>query len=56
MYFFAQDAGALGAIQRRSVIQAAGELLNKVDARYRSSDGEWIGITGRVRTVDYNTI
>jgi len=30
-------------------------LLNKVDARYRSSDGEWVGITGRVRTVDYNT-
>jgi len=33
-------------------IQAVGhplpeELLNKVDARYRSSDGEWIGITGR---------
>jgi len=53
--YFAQDAGALGAIKGGSGHQAE-ELLNKVDARYRSSDGEWIGITGRVRTVDYNTI
>jgi len=33
--FFAQDAGALGALEGGSVIEAAGELLNKVDARYR---------------------
>ncbi len=54
--FFAQDAGALGALQK--VGQSAKlpqALLNKVDAQYRSPQGEWIGVTGRVRAVDYNT-
>lgn len=54
--FFAQDAGALGALEKAGRSSKLPEqLLNKVDARYRSSDGEWVGITGRVRTVDYNT-
>ena len=54
--FFAQDAGALGALEKAGRSSNLPEqLLNKVDARYRSSDGEWVGITGRVRTVDYNT-
>jgi iron(III) transport system substrate-binding protein len=54
--FFAQDAGALGAIQKTGMVAQLPEaLLNKVDARYRSPEGKWVGITGRVRTVDYNT-
>jgi iron(III) transport system substrate-binding protein len=54
--FFAQDAGALGALQKAGrSSQLPEQFLNKVDARYRSSAGQWVGITGRVRTVDYNT-
>lgn len=54
--FFAQDAGALGALA------AAGRLnklpdkyLNQVESRFRSPKGEWVGVSGRARTVVYNT-
>ncbi|MDB9373025.1 iron ABC transporter substrate-binding protein [Nodularia sphaerocarpa] len=54
--FFAQDAGALGAIQKAGrAVQLPSSLLNKVDSAYRSPQGQWVGVTGRVRTVDYNT-
>lgn len=54
--FFAQDAGALGAMQKAGRSSKLPEQsLNQVDARYRSSDAQWVGVTGRVRTVDYNT-
>ncbi|MBD2342919.1 iron ABC transporter substrate-binding protein [Anabaena subtropica] len=54
--FFAQDAGALGAIQKADkVVQLPTAILNRVDSAYRSPEGKWVGITGRVRTVDYNT-
>lgn len=53
--FFAQDAGALGALSREGRLQKIpGALLDKVEPRFRSPAGEWIGITGRARTVDYN--
>ncbi|MCT7958043.1 iron ABC transporter substrate-binding protein [Laspinema palackyanum] len=54
--FFAQDAGALGALQKADrTAKLPEDILNKVESRYRSPEGEWVGITGRVRTVDYNT-
>ncbi|MDJ0799249.1 MAG: iron ABC transporter substrate-binding protein [Calothrix sp. MO_167.B12] len=54
--FFAQDAGALGAIQKAGkAIQLKPEILNQVENKYRSPQGKWVGITGRVRSVDYNT-
>nr|WP_263012758.1 iron ABC transporter substrate-binding protein [Laspinema sp. D3b] len=54
--FFAQDAGALGALQKADrTAKLPEEILNKVESRYRSPQGEWVGITGRVRTLDYNT-
>lgn len=54
--FFAQDAGALGALQQQNKLAALPtSLLNQVDSRYRSPEGQWVGISGRVRTVDYNT-
>lgn len=54
--FFAQDAGALGAIQKAGkTAQLPTSLLNQVDSVYRSPNGQWLGITGRVRVVDYNT-
>lgn len=54
--FFAQDGGALGAIQSAGkTVALPASILNLVDSNYRSPEGKWIGITGRVRTVDYNT-
>ncbi|WP_414544864.1 iron ABC transporter substrate-binding protein [Nostoc sp. CCY0012] len=54
--FFGQDAGALGALQKAGrTVQLPTSLLNQVDSAYRSPEGQWIGVTGRVRTVDYNT-
>lgn len=53
--FFAQDAGALGALSKEGrLLKISEPLLDKVDPKFRSSDDEWIGITGRARVVDYN--
>lgn len=53
---FAQDAGALGAIAREGMfVKLPADLLNRVDPRFRSPIGEWVGISGRARTVVYNT-
>jgi iron(III) transport system substrate-binding protein len=53
--FFAQDAGALGALSKEGrLLKLPDSLLGKVEPRFRSPKGEWMGITGRARTVDYN--
>lgn len=54
--FFGQDGGALGALQRAGrTAEIPNSLLNQVDSAFRSPEGQWVGISGRVRTVDYNT-
>ncbi|MBW4650511.1 MAG: iron ABC transporter substrate-binding protein [Kastovskya adunca ATA6-11-RM4] len=54
--FFGQDAGALGALQTENRTQALPDtVLNKVDQRFRSPEGEWVGISGRARVLAYNT-
>lgn len=54
--FFGQDAGALGALQRANrTRQLPDNTLNKVNSRFRSPEGQWIGISGRARVIDYNT-
>ncbi|HEY9643202.1 MAG TPA: iron ABC transporter substrate-binding protein, partial [Coleofasciculaceae cyanobacterium] len=54
--FFAQDAGALGALQKSNrTTPLSDALLKQVDDRYRSTAGQWVGVTGRMRTIDYNT-
>jgi len=54
--FFAQDAGALGALSKEGrLVKLSDQLLNKVDPKFRSTSGDWIGITGRARVIDYNT-
>ncbi|MBD2342920.1 iron ABC transporter substrate-binding protein [Anabaena subtropica FACHB-260] len=54
--FFAQDAGALGTLERlKRTLPISSNLLNQVDSRYRSPQGQWLGISGRARVINYNT-
>ncbi|MBW4646496.1 MAG: iron ABC transporter substrate-binding protein [Goleter apudmare HA4340-LM2] len=54
--FFAQDAGALGTLQRQKrTLPISSNLLNQVDSRFRSPQGHWLGISGRARVLNYNT-
>ncbi len=53
--FFAQDAGALGALAAQGrLIELPEDVLNRVEPRFRSPQGVWVGISGRARVVAYN--
>ena len=54
--YIAQDAGALGAVQAAGLFSALDtDLLSRVAASFRSREGMWVGLSGRVRVVVYNT-
>ena len=54
--FFAQDAGALGALAAQDRLQKLPDsILQRVEERFRSPEGEWVGTSGRARVVVYNT-
>ena len=54
--FFAQDAGALGAVAAAGLFAPLdGPTIAVVPAAYRATDGTWTGITGRVRVLAYST-
>ena len=54
--FFAQDAGALGALDAAGLLAKLPEgTLNAVEPRFRSAEGDWVGISGRARVVVYNS-
>jgi iron(III) transport system substrate-binding protein len=54
--FFAQDPGSLGAVEAQQLFaELPDSILNRVDERFRDPDGHWIGTSGRVRVVVYNT-
>jgi iron(III) transport system substrate-binding protein len=53
--YFAQDAGALGAVALAGhLIKLPDALLTKVEERFRSPKGEWVGLSGRARVLNYN--
>jgi iron(III) transport system substrate-binding protein len=52
--FFAQDPGGLGAVEGLFDTLPA-DLLEQVPAWARSTEGLWVGISGRARVVAYNT-
>jgi iron(III) transport system substrate-binding protein len=54
--YFAQDAGALGALEaagRFSTLPS--EVVEVVDPAFRAPSDAWTGVTGRVRVLAYNT-
>ena len=54
--FFSQDAGALGALQKESLLaELPSEVFDRVDPRFRSTEGRWVGVSGRARVVAYNS-
>lgn len=53
--FFAQDAGALGAVSKAGFLKTLDQdILGLVPAEYAAKDGSWIGVSGRVRVLNYN--
>ena len=53
--FLSQDAGSLGMLQDEGRLTDLGQdLLDRVDARFRSRKGQWVGISGRARIVAYD--
>ena len=54
--FFAQDAGALGALSSEGrFAQLDTGTLEQVDPQFRSVNGDWVGVSGRARVAVYNT-
>jgi iron(III) transport system substrate-binding protein len=54
--YFAQDAGALGALQAEGLLTGLpDDVLSSVEPTFRSREDQWTGTTGRVRVIAYNT-
>ncbi|HEV2529934.1 MAG TPA: extracellular solute-binding protein [Thermomicrobiales bacterium] len=54
--YFGQDAGALGALAAAgSFAPLPANILDQVSPEFRSTDGLWVGVSGRARVLVYNT-
>jgi iron(III) transport system substrate-binding protein len=54
--FVSQDAGSLGAVAEAGQFTPIDDdILDRVDPRFRSPEGLWVGASGRARVLAYNT-
>ncbi|WP_380675785.1 extracellular solute-binding protein [Salinigranum sp. GCM10025319] len=54
--FFSVNAGALGALKDAGrTVELPQEVLEMVPQEFRDPDGQWVGTSGRARTIPYNT-
>ncbi|MEI7625619.1 MAG: iron ABC transporter substrate-binding protein [Actinomycetota bacterium] len=54
--FFSQDAGVLGALGKAGLLkQLPTSILDRVPSAYRSPQGDWVGTSGRVRVLGYDS-
>lgn len=54
--FLAQDAGALGAVAKADMFATLPEsITSTVPAGFTSTDGSWVGVTGRARVIAYDS-
>ena len=54
--FYTVNVGALGALANRGrTVALPDDVLELVRAEFRDPDGEWVGTSGRARTIPYNT-
>lgn len=54
--FLAQDAGAVGAVAQAGLFSTLpSNITDRVDSKYTSQDGSWVGVTGRARVTAYDT-
>jgi len=54
--FFAQDAGSLGSVAAEGLLaELPAASLGEVDERFQDPEARWVGTSGRVRVVAYNT-
>lgn len=54
--FISQSPGAMGFLAGHGKLRAMdGEILGLVDPSFRNQGGRWVGMSGRVRTLVYNT-
>jgi iron(III) transport system substrate-binding protein len=53
---FLQDPSGLGVLSAANMlISLPNTILNNVDAKFRARNNDWVGTSGRARTVIYNT-
>lgn len=53
--YLADPAGWALLSEEKFLSELPDNLLNKVDKRFRSTEGEWVGLSGRSKVVVYNT-
>ncbi len=53
---FAQDSGHLGVLAARDVLEPLPQsLLSQADSRFVDPEGKWVGTSGRLRVLVYNS-
>lgn len=53
--FLSQSPGAIGFVDSEELLaELPDSILDRVPERFRAADGDWVGISGRVRVLVYN--